>query len=204
MSGNIRVNYSSIFGWLEINLSSYIIAFVKSSTLDGSSWNTVATTSTLHCWSIKSAAEQWVSVNPISLPKVTLFPAFGGIITHFQALYHVIFPLLRTKKIYFYPDSPKGKPKNNPTQKTNQTKNHDKTSQKPRTTSPKLFVWAIDGCRRSPPILGVLWQAESKTSYFLCHSGGNGWTPSYSRSPLPPVSILIAKCVCCVCRFRRG
>lgn len=35
--GNIRVNNSSIFGWLEINLASYIIAFIKSSTLDGSS-----------------------------------------------------------------------------------------------------------------------------------------------------------------------
>lgn len=36
-SGNIGVNYSSIFDWLEINLSSYVIAFIKRSTLDGSS-----------------------------------------------------------------------------------------------------------------------------------------------------------------------
>lgn len=52
---------------------------------------------------------------------MTLFPAFGNIITHFQALHHAIFPLLRTKKIYFYPDSPKGKkPKTKPIQETNQ------------------------------------------------------------------------------------
>lgn len=85
-----------------------------------------------------------MSVNPVSLPKVTLFPAFGNIITHFQALHHIIFPLLRTKNIYFYPDSPKGKPKNNPTQKTNQTKNHHKTPQIPEQPAPNfLSEWLM-------------------------------------------------------------